>query len=207
MKDKLSREDFLKALRGERLRHAEENKKHSEFEIKRTQQQFVTPRCCQTCIDRATVFLGVPEEFFHGYIDEATPEWFVRASNGSFDSYRCVAVAGCPHCLTPVPKIVRRGPIEKKICTCTDGGYYCATCDERLMSCKCLPVAFHWKPEGASDGYSPNPKPLRHARPLPAGGDAEQGGPADGADVPGGGGDAEHQPGDNGPQTNDRLRG
>ena len=48
-----------------------------------------------------------------------------------------VRITYCPFCGTKVPGVrLRRNPPEK-ICVILDGGYYCATCEERLDSCDC----------------------------------------------------------------------
>lgn len=53
----------------------------------------------------------------------------------------------CPYCATPLPKMVRRNPMPEGVCRVTDGGYYCDTCKERLMGCKCLPLSAAFEPE------------------------------------------------------------
>ena len=54
-------------------------------------------------------------------------------------------IAFCPFCGTKVPGVrLRRNP-PKKICVVLDGGYYCATCEERLDSCNCALPAQLWE--------------------------------------------------------------
>ena len=42
----------------------------------------------------------------------------------------------CPFCGTKVPEMVEV-PGRDKICSFSDGGYYCDTCGDRLISCTC----------------------------------------------------------------------
>lgn len=53
----------------------------------------------------------------------------------------------CPYCGTALPKMVRKNPIPKTVCQVTDGGYYCATCRERLNCCLCDPLSSAFEPE------------------------------------------------------------
>lgn len=49
----------------------------------------------------------------------------------------------CPYCGQKLPKMVlkKAPPQNSHLCTVTDGGYYCDTCNERLDACICDPVS------------------------------------------------------------------
>lgn len=66
-------------------------------------------------------------------------------SEGRLD-LSCPLPTVCPFCARPLPKMVRT-TIDAPVQTVEDGGYYCSTCQERLMCCKCLPMTANWKPE------------------------------------------------------------
>jgi hypothetical protein len=53
----------------------------------------------------------------------------------------------CPFCASPVPKMRMKPEPPAEIMRCTDGGYYCDTCSERLMECRCLPPEAAFEPE------------------------------------------------------------
>jgi hypothetical protein len=54
----------------------------------------------------------------------------------------------CPYCGTTLPEIRPRAKPYKNVCKVTDGGYYCDTCEERLMGCKCHPPECAWEVVG-----------------------------------------------------------
>jgi hypothetical protein len=58
---------------------------------------------------------------------ELMPKW---AMNG-------IEINFCPFCGTKVPQLQLKQPVPEGICKITDGGYYCGTCHQRLMNCKC----------------------------------------------------------------------
>ena len=51
----------------------------------------------------------------------------------------------CGWCGTKLPKLRRLDPLPKLLCVVTDGGYYCDTCSERLIACKCPHPAMGWE--------------------------------------------------------------
>lgn len=53
----------------------------------------------------------------------------------------------CPYCAKALPKMKRKKPKPEDICKITDGGHHCDTCNERLMSCICLPPEAAWEEE------------------------------------------------------------
>jgi len=52
----------------------------------------------------------------------------------------------CPYCGTALPTMVRKKPVPKNVCRVRDGGYYCATCKERLNACMCDPLSSAFEP-------------------------------------------------------------
>ena len=52
----------------------------------------------------------------------------------------------CPFCGEGMPEIVLRFDPPEKIATCSDGGYYCNTCNKRLSACQCYPPQWKWMP-------------------------------------------------------------
>jgi hypothetical protein len=107
-------------------------------------KQFITPHCCREMEYFASVYLSM--DIYRDGGDKKVPKWHVRTWD---ESYQCKSereAKFCPHCGTPVPKVVPSN-YKGKICKVTDGGYYCDTCGERLMACKCKPSEFAWKAE------------------------------------------------------------
>lgn len=54
----------------------------------------------------------------------------------------------CPGCGSAVPDLQLKARPPKKITIVVDGGYYCETCEERLMGCDCADPATLWEPVG-----------------------------------------------------------
>lgn len=69
-----------------------------------------------------------------------------RHERSTSDSAR---IAFCPFCGTKVPGVQLRSDPPKKICVVIDGGYYCATCEERLDACDCALPERLWEAAGA----------------------------------------------------------
>lgn len=110
---------------------------------------FVTPTCCAAVQENHTIFLRHDyKDVISGQSDAIKPEWRVMAwtTVDGWAGWNSIMASFCPHCATPVPSI-RRCQRQKPVCRIIDGGYYCDTCHERLMSCTCLPVEFNWEPE------------------------------------------------------------
>lgn len=55
----------------------------------------------------------------------------------------------CPFCGKKVPEVVKYSCPPPWIRIISDGGYYCDTCGERLMSCGCSPPETLWHSPGA----------------------------------------------------------
>lgn len=69
----------------------------------------------------------------------------------------------CPYCATPLPLVRKREVLVEPIMRCSDGGYYCDTCHERLNCCTCNDYRTAWEvvpPETDQGGPKlPNFKP------------------------------------------------
>jgi len=56
----------------------------------------------------------------------------------------------CPFCGKKVPEVVKNPCPPPWICFCSDGGYYCDTCGERLHACGCAPAESLWTSPAAA---------------------------------------------------------
>ncbi len=100
---------------------------------------FVTPNCCAAVKESCAVHLSGTDT------REQRPEWLVFAWNAEHEIRTRVPASFCPHCGTHLPDI-RPRETQEKIQRVTDGGYYCDTCKERLISCDCKPACYAWEP-------------------------------------------------------------
>lgn len=104
----------------------------------------VTPTCCEEVNRLQTVFIAHKTS----YDLNSKVGWYAFTFDNEMELHRKVSVAFCPHCATKLPEIELNPDItDKKICSITDGGYYCDTCKKRLMSCTCLPPTFRYRPK------------------------------------------------------------
>lgn len=110
-------------------------------------ERFVTPLCCEAAKTRVAVYLhwkiGEDDSFV------PAPNWILRMAPMPLE-YRNSPVPEfrpkfCPFCGTSLPEVERNPKPRGKICTITDGGYYCDTCKERLMVCDCFSPEFAWR--------------------------------------------------------------
>lgn len=114
--------------------------------------KFVTPKCCEDVQKFKTIYLAIDYYAFCEGNNEAPPEWRVRCRSDEYDSDSSEVAKFCPHCGTPVPEVEPSG-CDRNICTSLDGDY-CNTCNERLMSCRCLPPEQRWKVKDANHPVS-----------------------------------------------------
>lgn len=106
------------------------------------------------CCERGAKYIGLRHDsdlFYDGeYPDEDSfmakmrstpPSWrlYVKSYVLRWNTSREASeeVAFCPFCGSKVPEVQLRADPPAKICVITDGGYYCGTCEERLMCCRC----------------------------------------------------------------------
>lgn len=115
----------------------------------------ITPGCCKKMIESEAVFMSFPESFYDGDT-ETPPVWKIMGKVVSpynpkvkFDGG--VLAKYCPFCGKDLPEIVKVEP-PGPVCKCTDGGYYCDTCGERLMGCLCLKPDKAWGPKKNKKG-------------------------------------------------------
>lgn len=125
------------------------------------------PDCCDEMRLHQSVRLLISDGFYDGDND-TPPKWYVKGYI-PFDKVLewhdkteevkpaepdCpltevnVEAKFCPYCAAPVPEI-ERIKVEKPVCKCTDGGYYCDACGKRLNECQCLPPMNEWRPKRA----------------------------------------------------------
>jgi len=109
---------------------------------------FVTPGCCNEVEKMHTVFLRHSRDELYKESEEGQrgkePEWYCMAfdiKGGMFDRVR---VTFCPHCSKRLPDVERR-ETDQPICDTTDGGFYCNTCQKKLIECECYPPEYAWK--------------------------------------------------------------
>lgn len=106
----------------------------------------ITPKCCEKVQTFQAVFLDIPDDFYEGNND-TPPKWVVSCKSDQFDCEGWRQAHFCPFCGTTMPEIVRVDTGEYKVCACTDGGYYCDTCNERIRHCQCFPPTHQWGPK------------------------------------------------------------
>jgi hypothetical protein len=119
----------------------------------------LVPGCCRESIAARRPYLYLNFGRDTGeveVVDDATPEWRVpnlewdlisklADYDEEYDSIKayektCVPVKFCPFCGKKVPEVRRKENPPAPVHSDADGGYYCGTCDERNMSCGCLPM-------------------------------------------------------------------
>jgi hypothetical protein len=111
--------------------------------------------CCEAAKTYPAIYFDV--EIYGDYIPVGTAAWRAcmtdPAGRGiAHDEYRewvvnQPAAKFCPYCGTPTPKMKLKDPPPKGVMKCTDAGYYCDTCEERLRCCQCKPPEFNYEPE------------------------------------------------------------
>lgn len=105
---------------------------------------YQTPECCEAVKENLTVVLRYDEGHYYGTMTDK-PKWKSYGWNSKYECHHLREVKFCPHCGTPTPKIRLKKKSRKKICTVSDGGYYCDTCDDRLNECQCAPQEALWE--------------------------------------------------------------
>jgi hypothetical protein len=78
---------------------------------------------------------------------DTRPQWKIIACDRERQHQESMVIACCPFCAVPVPEIrlAVSPPSDARIMTVVDGGYYCATCEERLDSCDCVRPERLWE--------------------------------------------------------------
>ena len=106
---------------------------------------YVAPTCCAASrLCKAIVLEG-------GGARGKKPSWSIvlRYDIGDYrydpSIGQMAAPLYCPFCGAKLPEIVRKARPPSPIMRCTDGGYYCDTCEERLQSCTCWPPWSGWE--------------------------------------------------------------
>ncbi len=103
-----------------------------------TDMKFVLPGCCEESTRSRAVFLDYLSEQVGDAGYEGDPVWCVRGWHQNYDVVVNCKVEHCPFCLSKLPA-VRKKEGDVKVTSFSDGGYYCDTCEKRLIACDCLP--------------------------------------------------------------------
>lgn len=112
---------------------------------------YLTPECCKPVQNFVAIYLKFPWGSEDG--DDSSPEWELRLEHleaapgygGDYTRRGPAKPLFCPYCGTKLPEIEINPKPPKPLAVITDGGYYCATCEERLMSCECFAPEFAWR--------------------------------------------------------------
>ena len=78
---------------------------------------------------------------------EEAPKWGIKTPQDDISCGKLVEINFCPFCAKKLPKLILNEQIKEPVCSCSDGGYYCNTCDQRLIACTCLPRECKWRCE------------------------------------------------------------
>lgn len=114
---------------------------------------YVKPPCC----DKAKQFIRAAYEdpgrddgdvdAYMMYVTRTPPVWRISArQNGDSGYNRFAQVSFCPFCGVRLPELRLRKTVLQTICVVVDGGYYCQTCEKRLIGCRCADPARLWEP-------------------------------------------------------------
>jgi len=115
----------------------------------------IRPNCCDGVqeIGALSVYLRSVSEVAVSADEELEFVWAIRTAEDAGSDYTAqswMAVKYCPFCGAELPELEVVNPIGP-VCVCSDGGDYCDTCSERIMTCQChLPEVLR-KPKGAPD--------------------------------------------------------
>ena len=114
----------------------------------------ITTGCCSNSLKHKVVRLSFDIDYdnFVPY-SESKPIWVAKGFH-EFESFgksyiteNYVEVKCCPFCGQSVPELEINDEATKLKIHDSDMDY-CTTCDDRNMSCRCLPPEFRWKPVG-----------------------------------------------------------
>jgi hypothetical protein len=114
----------------------------------------IVPGCCEESSKNLLVTLRLDSNDIYENEEgqeNSKPRWEVR--NSFWNYINCYSrgewpepiVKFCPHCGEKMPEIQKRKEPLSPVCSVTDGGYYCDSCEERLHACKCWPCEAHWE--------------------------------------------------------------
>jgi hypothetical protein len=115
---------------------------------------YVRPNCCEAVQDPENLSVYLRE--VSGYLCDCSEEreppkfrWVIGSKRRRHDTWlsHIVEIQHCPFCGQKLPEL-RIVDAPGPVMTVTDGGYYCATCHERLNECECYPPEACWAPWG-----------------------------------------------------------
>lgn len=107
----------------------------------------VRPKCCEPAGKAIRFSVNVN-------VDDAEDSDLVKAGRWTVGAH---PVAFCPFCSRKLPEMRRKS--TGKTCRVTDGGYYCAACNERLDACLCDPMDAAFG--AANEEISTRSKPIK----------------------------------------------
>jgi hypothetical protein len=117
----------------------------------------ITPKCCKYAHDYIALYYDWYYAEEKDHFVKNKPFWVVRGTkmeehefahrcnDGHFPTNVEMKISFCPNCGEKMPDIRLKDKPPEKVMTIIDGGYYCATCDERLDSCKCARPEELWE--------------------------------------------------------------
>lgn len=113
------------------------------MEVERRRHFLVVPNCCSLAQTSRAVFLRInSNDYYYSERNSADPIDPPKWKMMTLDE-RSIEVQHCPFCGTKMPEIQPVTP-PGPVCVCTDGGYYCDTCKNRLHACCCYPPEAAW---------------------------------------------------------------
>lgn len=114
------------------------------------------PACCPSV--HFFIYLSI-DGCWLGHIGEGTG---LGASVDVAPPDIAACVQWCPCCGSHLPAVRMKSVQSPSLCVCTDGGYYCDTCNERLDCCWCDPIesAYELVPAAALASTAPTTPPI-----------------------------------------------
>ena len=108
------------------------------------------PTCCEAARSHPVVYFAVEYVFDNADTNTSEGRWHVALNTDLMQAKDWSDTPPdpkfCPYCGTSLPKMKRQDPLPEDLCRVQDGGDYCSTCKERLMSCMCAPPESAFKP-------------------------------------------------------------
>ena len=116
--------------------------------------KIIVPQCCNYAKNYITLIYHKRDYTDKSYFLNNKPIWIVRGCKQLKNNYAVTNSAKninfCPSCGLKLPEIKkkRKSLLAKlKLMNTIDGGYYCNSCDERLIACQCSSPLEIWELE------------------------------------------------------------
>lgn len=128
--------DVLKQIREFREQHDEDEVPDALLDQRQQEIEALRPR--PSCCGRAESHIRFRVHSGGMLVSDLwTGSWCMGDVSG---------LVACPFCCVPLPLMRRKLQSSASLCRITDGGYYCATCRERLHVCLCDPLESAFEP-------------------------------------------------------------